>query len=48
MRKTIDCLIATFCIHHNHELFHNDRDFTPFAEHLDLRLAPVSPRPGDR
>ena len=45
VRKTIDCLIATFCIRHRHELLHNDRDFTPFAQHLGLRLAPASPQP---
>lgn len=42
-RKTIDCLIATFCIRHRHELLHNDRDFTPFVRHLGLRVAPSSP-----
>lgn len=45
VRKTIDCLIATFCIRHRHELLHNDRDFHPYARHLGLRLAAVSPRP---
>jgi len=38
VRKTIDCLIATFCIEHGHELLHNDRDFDPFEEHLGLRV----------
>jgi hypothetical protein len=47
VRKTVDCLIATFCIRHKHELLHNDRDFTPFARYLGLRLAPASPRPGE-
>jgi hypothetical protein len=45
VRKTVDCLIATFCIRYRHELLHNDRDFTPFAEHLGLGLAPASPHP---
>ena len=45
VRKTIDCLIATFCIRNRHELLHNDRDFSPFAKHLGLRLAPTSPTP---
>lgn len=38
VRKTIDCLIATFCIEHRHSLLHNDRDFDPFEEHLGLRI----------
>jgi predicted nucleic acid-binding protein len=28
--KTIDCLIATWCIEHRVPLLHNDRDFHPF------------------
>ncbi len=43
VRKTIDCLIATFCIRHRHELLHDDRDYAPFARYLGLRLAPSSP-----
>lgn len=39
IRKTIDLIIATFCITHDHELLHSDRDFAPFAQHLGLRLA---------
>ena len=38
VRKTIDCLIATFCIDGGHELLHCDRDFDPFEEHLDLQV----------
>ncbi|HEY5055731.1 MAG TPA: PIN domain nuclease [Acidobacteriaceae bacterium] len=38
VRKTIDCLIATFCILHGHALLHRDRDFDPFEEHLGLRV----------
>lgn len=41
VRKTIDCLIATFCLEHGHSLLHNDRDFDPFEELL--RLAVVHP-----
>jgi predicted nucleic acid-binding protein len=37
VRKTIDTLIATKCIMSGLELLHNDRDFTPFEEHLGLR-----------
>ncbi len=37
VRKTIDSLIATYCIRHGHSLLHNDRDFDPFEKHLGLR-----------
>jgi len=36
VRKTIDCLIATFCIDNDIALLHSDRDFKPFEEHLGL------------
>ncbi len=39
VRKTIDLIIATYCILHGHALLHQDRDFAPMAEHLGLRLA---------
>jgi len=38
VRKTIDCLIATFCIEQGHALLHRDRDFDPFEVHLGLRV----------
>ena len=38
VRKTIDCLIATFCLTHNHTLLHNDRDFDPFEQVLGLHV----------
>jgi hypothetical protein len=38
IRKTIDCIIATYCIRHGHTLLHNDRDFDPFEQHLGLRV----------
>lgn len=38
VRKTIDTLIATFCISAGLELLHSDRDFDPFVEHLGLRV----------
>ena len=38
VRKTIDCLIATFCITNGHTLLHNDRDFDPFENHLNLSV----------
>src|SRR5271154_7043743 len=46
VRKTIDGLIATFCIHHGHSLLHHDRDFDPFEKFLGLAVihsAPGSP-----
>ena len=38
VRKTIDCLIATFCIEQHHALLHTDRDFDAFEELLDLQV----------
>ena len=37
VRRTIDVIIATFCIRHGHVLLHGDRDFEPMREHLGLR-----------
>ena len=39
VRKTIDCLIATFVIEEGFTLLHSDRDFDPFEAHLGLRVA---------
>jgi predicted nucleic acid-binding protein len=38
VRKTIDCLIATFCLVHQHSLLHRDRDFDPFEDVLGLQV----------
>jgi predicted nucleic acid-binding protein len=38
VRKTIDCLIATFCLTEGHSLLHRDHDFDPFEKHLGLRV----------
>jgi predicted nucleic acid-binding protein len=38
VRKTIDCLIATFCLRHGHSLLHRDRDFGPFEHVLGLSV----------
>lgn len=38
LRKTIDLIIGTFCIAHDHALLTSDRDFVPMAEHLGLKL----------
>jgi predicted nucleic acid-binding protein len=37
VRKTVDCIIAAYCIEHGVPLLHNDRDFDPFARYLGLR-----------
>ena len=37
VRKTIDVLIATFCVEGGHVLLHADRDFAPMERHLGLR-----------
>lgn len=39
IRKTIDTLIATFCIENSISLLFSDRDFDPFVDHLGLRSA---------
>ncbi|MGE5204660.1 MAG: PIN domain nuclease [Chlamydiota bacterium] len=45
VRKTIDCLIATFCLRGRHSLLHRDRDFDPFEQMLGLPV--IHPhRPG--
>jgi|SRR6185312_8071554 predicted nucleic acid-binding protein len=38
VRRTIDCLIASFCLEAGHELLHRDRDFDPFEKALGLRV----------
>ncbi len=38
VRKTIDVLIATFCLLEAHSLLHSDRDFDPFEEWLGLKV----------
>ncbi len=38
VRKTIDVLIAAFCITEDHRLLHCDRDFDAFEHHLGLRV----------
>jgi len=41
VRKTIDAIIATFCIEYGLWLLHSDRDFTPFETHLGLKSVPL-------
>lgn len=38
VHKTIDCLIATFCLRGRHELLHRHRDFDSFEKVLGLRV----------
>jgi hypothetical protein len=38
VRRTIDCLIGSFCLEAGHELLHRDRDFDPFEKALGLRV----------
>jgi predicted nucleic acid-binding protein len=38
IRKTIDCLIATFCLREQHSLLHRDRDFDTFERFLQLSV----------
>jgi predicted nucleic acid-binding protein len=42
IHKTIDCLIATFCILNGHSLLHRDTDFRHFEQLLGLSV--VQPR----
>jgi len=39
VRKTIDVVIATRCIHNEIPLLYGDRDFDPFVQHLGLSSA---------
>ena len=38
VRKTIDVVIATFCIENNVALLHSDRDFDPMEDILGLMI----------
>lgn len=38
VRKTIDSLIATFCLLEGHALLHNDRDYDSFEDVLGLNV----------
>ncbi len=38
IRKTVDMLIGTWCIEHDVELLHNDKDFDQIATQLPLRV----------
>jgi predicted nucleic acid-binding protein len=36
IRKTVDVIIATFCIENRHSLLFSDKDFIPFVNNLGL------------
>jgi len=38
VRKTVDGLIATYCIENKHDLLHNDNDFDGYEKHLGLQV----------
>jgi len=38
VRKTIDVIIATFCIENGFQIIHNDRDFDPMEKYLGLKV----------
>lgn len=39
VRKTVDSIIATYCIENRLPLLHSDKDFQPFHQHLNLKNA---------
>ena len=39
VRKTIDTIIATYCIENSLALLYSDKDFQPFREHMKLQSA---------
>jgi hypothetical protein len=42
IRKTLDSMIATYCIEDRIELLHSDRDFDPFEQQLGLQVRHAS------
>ncbi|MBI2688986.1 MAG: PIN domain nuclease [Acidobacteria bacterium] len=38
IRKTINALVATWCIENGFRLLHDDRDFDAYEKHLGLRV----------
>jgi len=38
VRKTIDVMIGTFCIHHRLPLLHDDGDFDPMVKFLGMEV----------
>lgn len=38
IRKTVDMILATFCINNNFKLLHADKDFIPMEKFLGLQI----------
>ncbi len=38
IRKSNDCIIAATALEHHCQLLHNDKDFSPVAEHFSLKI----------
>lgn len=38
IRKTVDLIIGTFCIENDIELLHNDKDYEPMGQYLNLKI----------
>jgi predicted nucleic acid-binding protein len=38
IRKSNDCIIAATALEHHCQLLHNDKDFSPVAEHFPLKI----------
>jgi len=41
IRKTNDCIIAATALEHRCQLLHNDKDFTPIANHFPLKIVEI-------
>lgn len=41
VRKTIDSLIATYCIENGHDLLHSDADYDPYERYLGLSVVDI-------
>lgn len=41
LRKTVDLIIGTYCIEHEHQLLHRDRDFDKMRE-VGLKVYPLA------
>jgi predicted nucleic acid-binding protein len=38
IRKSNDCIIAATALEHHCQLLHNDKDFSPIADHYSLKI----------
>ena len=47
IRKSVDCIIAAFCIHGGLQLLHKDRDFDAFQAHLGLMVVNTKIKPDE-